>query len=124
MTPEQGKMKIRWLIKNLNENLNDFQVGFYVEKIVANVLSYCHIEYFPESLTYDAAEIITRFLSETAAAADSETSIASLEMPLQKIKQDDTEYTFFQVDFYSGVFERMFDALKPKLNLYRRLISW
>lgn len=116
------------LPQNLSENLSEAQLEFYVQKFVLDVLDYCHIDKFPEALVYSAVDLIRKRIADEAAnfVESSETSIVSSNIPLSKIKQDDTEYTFAvnNVDLSGCLADLDFDSIKPKLNLYRRMVAW
>ena len=56
MKTEEAKLKIAMLTRGLNKNLDEYQLNFYVEKFVANVLAYCHLKEFPEPLIFDIAD--------------------------------------------------------------------
>lgn len=111
------------------ENLSEKRLEFYIKKFVLDCLDYCHIGYFPEALVYSAVDLIIKRIKDEAASyesANSETSAVNSGLPLSKIKQDDTEFTFAvnNVDLSGCLADLDFESIKPKLNLYRRLIAW
>ena len=121
------ELTLSLLSENLKENLNEVQLEFYVQKFVLDCLDYCHIEFFPEALIYSAVDLIRkRIADESAQFESSETTVVSSNAPLKKIKQDDTEFEFAvnNVDLAGCLADLDFDSIKPKLNLYRRLVSW
>ena len=101
---------------------------FRIAKLVEDILAYCHRRDFPESLIYTAVELILKRLNDILAASKYEAENEG-NAPLNKVKMDDTEFDFDtsvqvalqKVDVTSIVDEKLFDTLKPKLNLYRRL---
>lgn len=120
---EEATQKITELIQNLqdaenppNENL----IKFRVEKFVNDVLDYCHREDFPETLIYSAVDLLNKNFADESASSD--TGIIA---PIKKISQDDTSFEF-AVDNVStaGVAsDSDFDSIKPRLNLYRKVVS-
>ena len=101
---------------------------FRITKLVEDILAYCHRRDFPESLIYTAVELIFKRLDDILVAAKY-TAENEGNAPLSKVKMDDTEFDFDtsiqvalqKVDVNSIVDEKLFDSLKPRLNLYRRL---
>lgn len=128
LSPSQARTRIIELLipllpAEVSKNLSDARLEFYIDKFIADVLDYCHIQHFPEPLIYSAVDLIKKRIGDEAAAySESAESTA----PVKKIKQDDTEFEFAvnAVDLSGCLADLDFDALKPKLNLYRRLISW
>ena len=116
------------LPQNLRENLSEVQLEFYVKKFVLDVLGYCHIEKFPEALIYSAVDLIRKRVADESASfiESSETSIVSSNAPLSEIKMDDTTFKFAvnNVDLSGCLADLDFESIKPKLNLYRRMVSW
>lgn len=97
-------------------------LDFYVEKLVGDILSYCHRKDFPPPLIYSAVDLILKQFDDELAASASDVGVNA---PLSKIKQDDTEFSFAvaTVDVSAVASEKLFDSLKSKLNLYRKVKS-
>ena len=103
---------------------------FRISKLVEDILAYCHRWDFPESLIYTAVELILKRLDDILAAAKYAAENEG-NAPLSKVKMDDTEFDFDtsvqvalqKVDINSIVDEKLFDSLKPRLNLYRRVCT-
>ena len=97
-------------------------LGFYVEKLVADIRVYCHRCDFPEPLIYTAVEIVLKQFNDELAASTSETGVNA---PLSEIKQDDVTFKFAvaTVDVSEMASEKLLDRIKPKLNLYRKVKS-
>ena len=102
----------------------------WIEKLVLDILDYCHRTDFPEALIYTCVDLILKRLNDSELAAeDSDTSVAAL--PLSEIKEDDTSYKFdtsFAVkttatDNVGLLSDLDFDSIKPRLNLYRKVVS-
>ena len=107
---------------------------FWIEKLVIDILDYCHRKDFPEALIYTCVDLILKRLSDMERAAentDSDTAVISLP-PLSEIKQDDTSYKFdtslaiktTTADNIGLLSDLDFDSIKPRLNLYRKLVSF
>lgn len=104
---------------------------FWVEKFVADVLDYCHREDFPKALIYTSVDLILKRMSdaEAGAATLDEEGVAAL--PLSAIKMDDTTFNFdtsyahknSTTDNAGLLSDLDFDSIKPKLNLYRKVMS-
>lgn len=101
---------------------------FWVEKLVFDVLDYCQRKNFPEALIYTCVELILKRMAD-AATDETETDIATL--PLSEIKMDDTSFKF-DTEFAAktvapnnvGLLSDLdFESIKPRLNLYRKVVS-
>lgn len=99
--------------------------------MVFDVLDYCHRKDFPEALIYTCADLILKRLADfEMVSGDSDTAVAAL--PISEIKQDETSYKFntdFAVkttatDNVGLLADLDFDSIKPRLNLYRKLVSF
>lgn len=99
---------------------------FRVTKLVKDILAYCHRRDFPEPLIYTVVEMIMKRFEDELAKSRMDS-----EVPISKVKMGDTEYSFdtsiqvalSKVDLYRVIGEELFNSLKPKLNLYRRIKS-
>ena len=90
------------------------RLALYAKYFVAEVLDYCHRDDFPQALCMTGAEIIGRWLDDLENGGRS---------ALKSIKQDDTEYQFAVSDASQtgSTLESDIAALRPRMNLYRKL---
>lgn len=97
---------------------------FYIEKVVADILDYCHRDDFPDALVYTAVDLIRKRLSDEDSKTAAE--LQGIRGPLSSVKMDDTEFSFAVngVDATGCLSDLDFDSIKPKLNLYRKAVSW
>ena len=116
-------MKVRLL--ESKRTLDEGLLTFYVEKLATDILDYCHRTDFPDSLIYSAVDLIRKRFADEDASAGSELGI-QVAGPLSGIKMDDTEFKFAvsNVDPTGCLADLDFATLKPKLNLYRKVVSW
>lgn len=86
----------------------------YAKYFVAECLDYCNRDDFPQALCMTGAEIIGRWMDDLENGGRS---------ALKSIKQDDTEYQFAVADASQAgsTLESDLAALRPRLNLYRKL---
>lgn len=100
----------------LNGEADETRLTFYAEKLVLDVLDYCHREDFPQALVYTCVDLALKRL-----AADAEGTPG----PLSSVKMDDTEFKFAvaSVSAAGVAADEDFYTLRPKLNLYRR-VKW
>lgn len=113
--------RIMELVTQLNPDVNAINLEFYATKLVLDVLDYCHRTDFPEALIYSAAgALVTQF----TASSGSDSPIAS-GAPISEIKMDDTTFKFAvaEKETSSDIGASLFDALKPRLNLYRKVVG-
>ena len=105
------------------EKLNEVQAEFAAEKLVSDMLDYCHREDFPMALVYTAVDLVGKRLEDMQDDADSQG--ISVRSPLSSIKMDDTEFSFAVENVSaSGVLSDYdFDSIKGKLNIYRKVVS-
>ncbi|WP_405757607.1 hypothetical protein [Anaerovibrio slackiae] len=105
------------------EKLNEVQAEFATEKLVSDMLDYCHREDFPMALVYTAVDLVGKRLEDMQDDADSQG--ISVRSPLSSIKMDDTEFSFAVENVSaSGVLSDYdFDSIKGKLNIYRKVVS-
>lgn len=114
------KVQLLESARTLDSNL----LAFYVEKLVEDILAYCHREDFPVALVYTAVDLIRKRLADEDTSEDNMTTGAR--GPLSSVKMDDTEFHFAvsNVDATGCLADLDFDSIKPKLNLYRKVVSW
>lgn len=103
--------------------LSEALLSFYVEKLVADILDYCHRADFPEPLVYSAVDLIRKRLADEDMASDELGVQAS--GPLSSVKMDDTEFKFAvsNIDPTGCLADLDFATLKPKLNRWRKVVS-
>ena len=104
--------------------LDEGLLTFYVEKLVTDILAYCCRSDFPEPLVYSAVDLIRKRLADEDTAGN-ELGVPT-NAPLSSVKMDDTEFKFAvsNVDPAGCLADLDFATLKPKLNLYRKVVSW
>lgn len=105
--------------------LDEGLLTFYVEKLVTDILGYCHRADFPDALIYSAVDLIRKRFADEDASAGSELGIRAAG-PLSSVKMDDTEFKFAvaNIDPTGCLADFDFATLKPKLNRYRKVVSW
>lgn len=123
LPPDEATQKIADLIQNLQnaENLpNENLIKFRVEKFVNDVLDYCHREDFPETLIYSAVDLLNKTFADESASSDT-----GITAPISEIKQDDVSFKFAVNNVSSAgvASDSDFDSIKPRLNLYRKVVS-
>lgn len=111
LTPDEAVEKI---VDAVTQNSTDtYQAERLAQKFVYDVLDYCNREDFPKALVFTAEDMVTRWLEDTEDGGRA---------PLKSLTQNDTTYQFAVSDTAStgSPMEDDFNAIKPKLNLYRR----
>ena len=103
--------------------LSEGRLSFYVEKLVTDILDYCHRKDFPEPLVYSAVDLIRKRLADEDTAGN-ELGVPT-NAPLSSVKMDDTEFKFAvsNVDPAGCLADLDFATLKPKLNRWRKVVS-
>lgn len=105
---------------------NSDLLAFYVEKLVNDILDYCHRDDFPEGLVYTVVDLIRKRLADEAEAAGNAEELGmAIKGPLSAVKMDDTEFKFAvkSADLSGCLSDLDLDSIKPKLRLYRKLVS-
>ena len=123
MTQTEAVTAITEKVQVLRAN-NAYDTGrlaFYTEKLVIDILAYCHRDDFPDGLVYTAADLIVKHMEEES----SDFNGVSVKGPLKSIKMDDTQFDFAvnPVAADGSTADADFDKIKPKLNRYRRVVS-
>lgn len=118
MTKNEAIADIIFKVKTIRGDTvtNNGILIIYVEKIVNDVLNYCHRRDFPDGLIFTCVDLIAKRL------ADEENERAG-NNDLKSLKMDDTTFEFNTAAKQSaGVLSDLdFDSIKAKLNLYRKL---
>lgn len=112
------------LLLESQRSLNEDLLAFYVEKLVGDILDYCHREDFPDALVYTVVDLIRKRLADEDSSED--TSGINARGPLSAVKMDDTEFKFAvaNVDATGCLADLDFNSIKAKLNIYRKVVSW
>ena len=99
-------------------------LAFYVEKLVTDMLDYCHRADFPEPLVYSAVDLIRKRLADEDTSVGDALGIPTT-APLSSVKMDDTEFKFAvtNVEPAGCLADLDFATLKPKLNRWRKVVS-
>lgn len=119
MDKDSAIQRIIQLALSLKPNLNENDLTFRATKLVLDVLDYCHRADFPETLCYAVAGLLAKNLAGEGDGA------TSTDAPLKALTQDDTkfEWAVGEVDSTLSADELIFNALKPRLNLYRKVVG-
>lgn len=97
-----------------------------------DILDYCHRADFPEALIYTCVELILKRLADSELAAGNTDEEGNVTLPLSEIKMDDTSFKFHTgalrattaADNVGLLSDLDFDSIKPRLNLYRKPVSF
>lgn len=117
MTKDEAIKAVMERIKLLNPSADTNLAAFYVEKLVADTLDYCHRGDFPETLKYTLAELtVKRLLGSSVNGIP--------DAPLKALTQNDTKFEFAvnSVNLTGTMAEADFVSVQPKLNLYRKVL--
>lgn len=101
-------------IAETNE-LSDLQ-KLQIEQFVYDITDYCHRDDFPRTLVLTVANLIAIYYMEQGNTAR--------EAPLKALEENDTKFEFAvaEVDMTDLLSNQLLDKLRPKLNLYRKLV--
>ena len=121
MTPAEAVADIIAKVKTIrgDTEIDESVLGSYVEKLVNDVLDYCHRHDFPRALTFTCMDLINKRIGDEQTAAEGAAQLKSIEA-------GDTKFEFNVVAaISSGVLNDLdFDSIKPKLNLYRKIAGF
>lgn len=100
-------------------NVNENCLKIYVEKLVLDILDYCHRKDFPSTLVFTCMDLINKRIDDEQAKLEGSSSLKSIEA-------GDTKFEFsVSAAIASGILSDLdFDSIKPKLNLYRKIAGF
>lgn len=121
LTPSEAILEIIAKIKTIrgDTKIDEAVLSIYVEKLVSDILDYCHRDDFPRALTFTCVDLINKRISDEQTAAEGAAQLKSIEA-------GDTKFEFnVAAAISSGVLNDLdFDSIKPKLNLYRKIAGF
>ena len=121
LTPSEAILEIIAKVKTIrgDTEIDEAVLGIYVEKLVNDVLDYCHRHDFPRALTFTCMDLINKRIGDEQTAAEGAAQLKSIEAR-------DTKFEFnVAAAISSGVLNDLdFDSIKPKLNLYRKIAGF
>lgn len=122
MTPAEAVADITAKIKTIrgdDTEIDEVVLSIYVEKLVTDILDYCHRHDFPRALTFTCMDLINKRIGDEQTAAEGAAQLKSIEA-------GDTKFEFnVAAAISSGVLNDLdFDSIKPKLNLYRKIAGF
>lgn len=120
MTPAEAVADIIAKIKTIRGDIeiDEVVLSIYVEKLVTDILDYCHRHDFPRALTFTCMDLINKRIGDEQTAAEGAAQLKSIEA-------GDTKFEFNVAAISSGVLNDLdFDSIKPKLNLYRKIAGF
>lgn len=119
LTPQEAVEAIMSNLKILLPNYDDSKDNIYLlytNKLVCDILVYCHRCDFPKPLVYTCVELIKKRIDDDVAAEAGTKGLKS-------VKMDDTEFQFNTAAAVSAgnQSELDFNSIRPRLNLFRKL---
>lgn len=121
MTINEAVADIVTKIKTIrgDTNVNENCLKIYVEKLVLDILDYCHRKDFPSTLVFTCMDLINKRIDDEQAKLEGSSSLKSIEA-------GDTKFEFsVSAAIASGILSDLdFDSIKPKLNLYRKIAGF
>ncbi|KMO87223.1 hypothetical protein AB840_04130 [Megasphaera cerevisiae DSM 20462] len=105
-------------IRKAQQVTDTASLTFFAEKLVVDILDYCHRDDFPPSLVYTVADLICKRIDDEVKAA------AGAPGPLKRLQQNDTTYEWaVNATNAAGILsDADFDSIKPKLNRWRKVV--
>ena len=127
MSKDEAIATILLKLEKIEVSINNL-IRHYVEKLIVDILDYCHREDFPESLIYTVIELVLKRNKDNESA---ELSSDTATLPVSELKMDDTTFKFYTGNLAKSISpdnigilaDQDFDTIKPKLRLYRRMIT-
>ncbi len=117
MTPSEAILEIIDKIKIIRADtkINEDCLKIYVEKLVLDILDYCHRKDFPSTLVFTCMDLINKRIDDEQASSS-----------IKSIEAGDTKFEFsVNAAIASGILSDLdFDSIKPKLNLYRKIAGF
>lgn len=91
------------------------ELELFAEKFVLDVMDYCHRNDFPRTLAYTGAELAIKYIADSASNGQG---------PLKSLKENDVEFEWAvgEVSPIGCISEHNFNSIRPKLNLYRKVV--
>lgn len=98
-----------------NVVLDSIALEIFAEKFVLDVMDYCHRTDFPRTLAYTGAELAIKYIVDSASNGQG---------PLKSLKENDVEFEWAvgEVSPIGCISEQDFNSIRPKLNLYRKVV--
>lgn len=95
--------------------INDSQLTFYIEKLIANILVYCNLKELPVALEYVVIDLVIKRINDNK---ESDNDLKSLEM-------GDTKFTFNTTNIATigCVSDADFNSIKSHLNKFVKVKS-
>ena len=81
MTPAEAVADITAKIKTIrgDTKIDEAVLSIYVEKLVSDILDYCHRDDFPRALTFTCVDLINKRISDEQTAAEGAAQLKSIE---------------------------------------------
>lgn len=121
LTPSEAILEIIFKIKTIraDTNISEDCLKIYVEKLVLDILDYCHRKDFPPALVFTCMDLINKRIDDEQVKLEGISSLKSIEA-------GDTKFEFnVNTTIASGILSDLdFDSIKPKLNLYRKIAGF
>lgn len=94
------------------------ELELFAEKFVLDVMDYCHRTDFPRTLAYTGAELAVKYILDARRTDDGAPG------PLKSLKENDVQFEWAvgEVSPIGCISEHDFNSIRPKLNLYRKVV--
>ena len=113
MTPAEAVADIIAKVKTIrgDTEIDEAVLGIYVEKLVNDVLDYCHRHDFPRALTFTCMDLINKRIDDEQTAAEEDAQLKSIEA-------GDTKFEFnVAAAISSGVLNFILTAVQQLLEI-------
>lgn len=107
LSPEDAKTEILKYIRGEPDE-------FAIDKLIIDILDYCHRDDFPKALVYSVADLVNKRTEDITAAKKA---------PLKALQENDTRFEFAVKECSDAglLSDEDFATLRPKMNLYRKV---
>ena len=102
MTPAEAVADITAKIKTIrgDTEIDEVVLSIYVEKLVTDILDYCHRHDFPRALTFTCMDLINKRIDDEQTAAEEDAQLKKVELingeykPIYATIKDDIEFLY------------------------------
>lgn len=108
--------KIKKVLPEESQLINDNQLAFYIEKLITNILAYCNCEDLPLALEYSIVDLVIKRIKDESSA--NENNVKSLEIGDMKLT-----FNTSNISAIGCMSDADFNSIKSQLNIFVKVKS-